>query len=271
MPPSAVGAEGALIGADARIERIGRQVLVAIFAIRPKFERHVFFSENGKASVDPPSMERNLGHQGASRAPRPLQNRVDPFGELRAVAERGGLMGIRGGRLHRDDRTLSGRRWTSKRWLVCVCAFKERRREVWGKGYTQLFFLDEPTALAAGHRPCFECRRQAAKAFLSLFPGAPGGVDAMDEALHRERLDSRRKRLWRARLGDLPEGAMIARDGRAHAVRAKALLPWSFAGYGARERLDPDGVADVLTPPSTVKALAAGYRPLWAEALGPAA
>ena len=92
---------------------------------------------------------------------RPLQNRVDPFGELHAVPERGGLMGNRGGRLHRDDRTLSGSRWKTKHWIICVCAFKGRRRDVWGNIYTELFFLDEPTALAAGHRPCFECRRQA--------------------------------------------------------------------------------------------------------------
>ena len=198
---------------------------------------------------------------------RPLQNRVDPFGEFRAVAERGGLMGNRGGRLHRDDQTLMRRRWTSKRWLVCLCAFKGRRREVWGNGYSQLFFLDEPTALAAGHRPCFECRRPAAKAFLNLFPGAPGGVDAMDEALHRERIESGRKRLWSARLGDLPDGAMIVRDGQAFAVRLGTLLPWSFAGYGPPAPLEPDAVADVLTPPSTVGALRRGYQPLWPEAL----
>ena len=198
---------------------------------------------------------------------RPLQNRVDPFGEFRAVAERGGLMGNRGGRLHRDDRTLTGRRWTSKRWIVCVCAFKGRWREVWGKGYTELFFLDEPTALAAGHRPCFECRRQAAKAFLEAFPGRPHGADSMDEALHRERVENRRKRVWEARLGDLPEGAMITRDGRAYAVRSGMLWPWSFAGYGAPLPLEPSVIADVLTPPSTVAALARGYRPMWAEAV----
>ena len=202
---------------------------------------------------------------------RPLQNRVDPFGEFRAVAERGGLMGNRGGRLHRDDRTLSGRRWTSRRWIACVCAFKGRRREVWGNSYTELFFLDEPTALAAGHRPCFECRREAAKAFLAAFPGRPSGADAMDEALHRERLENRAKRIWRTRLGDLPLGAMIARGGRAYAVRRDSLSPWSFAGYGAPAPLEPDAVVDVLTPPSTVAALARGYRPLWAEALRPAA
>ncbi len=202
---------------------------------------------------------------------RPLQNRVDPFGEFRAVAERGGLMGNRGGRLHRDDRTLSGSRWTNKHWLICVCAFKSRSREVWGKGYTQLFFLDEPTALAAGHRPCFECRRQAAKAFLAVFPGRPDGVNPMDDKLHGERVEKRSKRLFRTRLGDLPDGAMIARGGRAYAVRGDWLSPWSFAGYGAPEPLEPDAVADVLTPPSTVAALARGYRPLWPEALGRAA
>jgi hypothetical protein len=193
---------------------------------------------------------------------RPLQNRVDPFGALHAVAERGFMMGNRGGRLHRDDQTLSGRRWASRRWIVCVCAFKARRREVWGKGYTELFFLDEPTALAAGHRPCFECRRQAAKAFLAAFPGRPAGADPMDEALHRERTGTRGRR--RAQLGELPEGAMVARDGRAFALRSDAIWPWSFAGYGAALALDPDAHADLLTPPSTVAALARGYRPIWA-------
>jgi hypothetical protein len=202
-----------------------------------------------------------------SRAPRPLENRVDPFGELHAVAERGGLMGNRGGRLHRDDQTLSDSRWKTKHWLICVCEFKDRRRDVWGRYYTELFFLDEPTALAAGHRPCFECRRPAAKAFISAFPGAPAGVDAMDEALHRERVENRRKPLWRARLGDLPDGTMIACDGRAFAVRAGVLLLWSFAGYRAPAPLEPDALADVLTPPSTVAALKGGYRPLWPEAL----
>jgi hypothetical protein len=192
---------------------------------------------------------------------RPLQNRIDPFGEFHAVPARGGFMGNRGGRLHDDAQHLR-RRWTSRRWIVCVCEFKGRRRTVWGWGYSQLFFLDEPTALAAGHRPCFECRRAAAKAFLAAFPGGPRRTDDMDEVLHRERLDGRRKRLWRARLGELPDGAFVAIDGRAHAVRAGRLRPWSFEGYGAALGLD-DGDVDVLTPPSTVAALAAGYRPVW--------
>ncbi|MBV8104781.1 MAG: hypothetical protein JO223_09185 [Hyphomicrobiales bacterium] len=197
---------------------------------------------------------------------RPLQNRVDPFGEFHAVAARGAMMGNRGGRIHRDDRTLSPRRWTSKRWIVCVCEFKGRRRDVWGRFYTELFFLDEPTALAAGHRPCFECRRTAAKAFLAAFPDSAGfGADAMDDVLHRERLSDGHKRLWRSRLGALPDGAMIVWEGRAHAVRGGRLAPWSFGGYGAPLPLPTAFEVDVLTPPSTVAALSAGYRPQWAE------
>ena len=89
----------------------------------------------------------------------------------------------------------------------------------------------------------------------------------MDDALHSERVENRRKRLWLARLGDLPDGAMIARDGRAYAVRAGALLQWNFAGYGAPAPLEPDAIAEVLTPASTVAALKGGYKPLWAESL----
>jgi hypothetical protein len=217
--------------------------------------------------VDLPLVERKLSPAGMSQAPRPLQNRVDPFGELHAVAERGGMMGNRGARLHRDDQMLGRSRWKNKHWLICVCEFKGRRRDVWGRYYTELFFLDESTALAAGHRPCFECRRQAARAFIAAFPGAPSHVEAMDEVLHRERVEDRRKPVWRTRLGDLPDGAMIARAGKAYAVRSGALLPWTFAGYGAPAPLEPNAIADVLTPPSTVAALKGGYKPLWVESL----
>jgi hypothetical protein len=212
-------------------------------------------------------VERKLSPASLSHAPHPLQNRVDPFGELHAVAERGGMMGNRGGRLHRDDQTLGRGRWKNQHWLICVCEFKDRHRDVWGRYYTELFFLDEPTALAAGHRPCFECRRQAAKAFIAAFPGAPSHVGAMDEVLHCERVEDRRKPVWRTRLDELPDGAIIARDRRPYAVRSGTLLPWSFAGYGEPEPLEPDAVVDVLTPPSTVAALKGGYRPLWPEAI----
>src|SRR5258705_6555619 len=100
----------------------------------------------------------------------PLPNRVDPFGRLFAASSRGMFFGNRGGRFHSDDRTLVLRRWVSQRWICCRLAFKERHREVWGAGYTELFFLDEPTALSAGHRPCFECRRGGAPTFAAAFP-----------------------------------------------------------------------------------------------------
>src|SRR6185436_16785602 len=95
----------------------------------------------------------------------PLQNRADPFGELFVTPARGLFMGNRGGRIHADDRTLTKRRWVSPQWICCRLEFNNRHRTVWGDSYTELFFLDEVTALAAGHRPCFECRRQDAEAF----------------------------------------------------------------------------------------------------------
>ncbi len=99
----------------------------------------------------------------------PLQNRVDPVGNLFADAARGLLMGNRGGRLHDGQRKLGAGRWTSKQWICCRLQFKNRRRQVWGNSYTELFFLDEVTAFAAGHRPCFECRRKDAERFARLF------------------------------------------------------------------------------------------------------
>jgi hypothetical protein len=198
-------------------------------------------------------------------AARPLQNRVDPYGELVATSARGALMGNRGGRFHRSDQTLGRRRWASKQWIACLCAFRGRRRAVWGESYTELFFLDEVTALAAGHRPCFECRRAEAEAFRRAFAiGAPPTAPSMDAVLHRERLDQGAKRLWDLPVAALPDGAMIARDGRAFAVRGDAIAPWSFAGYGAPQPRPRAGLARVLTPPSIVRALAAGYAPRWA-------
>jgi hypothetical protein len=203
---------------------------------------------------------------------RPLRNRVDPFGELHASPARGGLMGNRGGRFHRDDQTLGERRWTSRTWIACVLQFKNRAREVWGPGYTELFFFDEPSALAAGHRPCFECRRAEAVAFQRAWRAdAPPRAPEMDAALHRERLDGARKRLHRAAISDLPDGAMIAREGRAFAIQGDALWPWSFYGYGEPLPRPKSGEVDMLTPPSIVAALRAGYKPRWGGPSGPAA
>jgi hypothetical protein len=199
-------------------------------------------------------------------ARRPLQNRVDPFGELVATSARGMLLGNRGGKFHRDDRTLGRRRWASKQWIACVCEFKQRRRVVWGAGYTQLFFLDEVTALAAGHRPCFECRRAEAEAFRACFGrGRCHSAPEMDVVLHQERLAAGGKRVFESSFAQLPDGVMVARAGRAYAVFGDALLPWSVEGYEAPRKRPREGAAQVLTPPAIVDVLAAGYHPRWAE------
>jgi len=204
----------------------------------------------------------------------PLQNRVDPFGELRAVPARGLFFGNRGGRIHGADRTLSRRRWTSRAWICCRLAFKGRHREVWGNGFTELFFLDEPTALSAGHRPCFECRRADALAFAAAWGraqrlSAPPRAGEMDAVLHAERLHGRGKRRHRAALDALPDGALVVLENdEPFAVRGDGLLPWSAAGYGVR-RPRPRGLeVDVLTPPAIVATLAAGYRPQWHPSAG---
>ena len=198
----------------------------------------------------------------------PLQNRVDPFGELFADAARGTLFGNRGGRFHTDDKTLTSRRWVSRAWICCVLEFKSRRRDVWGRFYTELFFLDEVTAFAAGHRPCFECRRRDATAFAELWRqafklGERPRANEMDEVLHRERLDGRAKRRHRRALDDLPDGAIVALEEGAFAVRGAWLLRWAPEGYTARKHRPRGSTVDVLTPPAILAVLAAGYRPRW--------
>ncbi|MGL4243755.1 MAG: hypothetical protein ACRCTI_21785, partial [Beijerinckiaceae bacterium] len=134
------------------------------------------------------------------------------------------------------------------------------------RGYTELCVTDEATALAAGHRPCFECRRADAVAFAAAWAGTQGGLPPkapeMDAVLHAERLDGRRKRPHRVAIGQLPDGAMIARGGRAWLVQGEDLLPWSFGGYGPAVTRPLAGMVDVLTPPSILAALRAGYVPV---------
>ena len=198
----------------------------------------------------------------------PLQNRVDPFGELFADPARGTFMGNRGGRFHTAARTLTARRWASRQWICCVLAFKGRQRDVWGRFYTELFFLDEPTALAAGHRPCFECRREDAENFAEYWRiahrlrGRPRAA-VMDQVLHCERLQGRAKRRHRRSVDGLPDGAFIALDGEAFTVRGDALLRWTPQGYTARVPRPRGGTVDVLTPPAILAGLSAGYQPHW--------
>jgi hypothetical protein len=188
---------------------------------------------------------------------------------LIATPSHGQLFGNRGGRFHTDEKTLTRRRrWASRQWICCVLDFKGRQRDVWGRYYTELFFLDEPTALAAGHRPCFECRRKDAETFAEFWRIARKlqtrpYADEMDEVLHRERLDGRAKRTHRRAIDPLPDGAFIVCDGTPFAVRGRMLLRWSPDGYSGQMPRPQGIMVDVLTPPSIVDVLSAGYRPRW--------
>ena len=197
--------------------------------------------------------------------PMPLQSRVSPFGELIATPARGTLFGNRGGRLHDSQQKLTARRWVNRAWICCKLAFNNRHRKVWGNSYTELFFLDEVTAFAAGHRPCFECRRKDAERFALLFSGKKqrASAAAMDKTLHAERLDGKTKRSHRSKLDTLPDGAMISLDGQAFAVRGNRLWRWAPGGY-SQSQSRPRGIAvDVLTPPSILTVIRRGYGPLW--------
>ncbi|PSC04573.1 hypothetical protein SLNSH_12380 [Alsobacter soli] len=199
----------------------------------------------------------------------PLQNRVLPDGSIVADPSRGTLMGNRGGRIHDPaTRTLGRSRWTSQAWICCELAFKDRLRPVFGSGYTELFFCDEVTALAAGHRPCVECRRKDAHAYRDaavrgLGLGETPLFPLLDRRLHAERLDGRAKRIHALAAEALPDGAMLRdRAGRFLALTGDRALVWSPAGYvGAEPR--PSGNVDVLTPPTTLAALGANFRPRW--------
>jgi hypothetical protein len=194
-----------------------------------------------------------------------LPNRVTPFGDIVAIAQRGMFTGNRGILHDPATKTLLGRRWASKAWLVCVCDYKGRRREVMGsRSWTELFFLDEAVALAAGHRPCFFCRRAAAERFRGAWAAALGGppprATAIDTILHQERLDRVHKRVHPlpGAVDALPDGAMVVAAGTAYTLLGGRAYRWTEDGYAAPETLpDADGL---LTPPSTLAALSAGYR-----------
>jgi len=198
----------------------------------------------------------------------PLQNRVTPSGEIVADPSRGLLMGNRGC-LHGQGRTLGVSRWRSKLWICCLLDYQGVQRDPMPPGrWTALFFLDEATALAAGHRPCGYCRRGDFLAFAEAWraarclPRRPWAAE-MDTALHRERTDrSRRKLSYLARVHELPDGVMIRDGGGPGLLIADRVRPWSFGGYGAPAPADPGGRVEVLTPPSIVAAITAGYRPL---------
>lgn len=211
----------------------------------------------------------------------PLQNRVDPFGRIDTTPARGLFTGNRGVIHDPDTKTLLRRRWTTGAWIICACDFRGRRREVMGRnsptgraGWTELFFLDEVTALAAGHRPCFLCRREAAMRFLACARAAENDqalkAPNVDAILHRQRfaVTGKTRLLASKAVPDLPDGSMVAVGEQAYALRAGLLHEWHFEGYGSALSFDklPPAV-HLLTPPLSVAVLQAGYAPVWHESL----
>ena len=185
----------------------------------------------------------------------PAQNRVTPLGEVVAIELRGRWMGNRGC-LH-EGRTVV-RHHRGRRWIICRTEYKGWRAAQWAPGrYTPLFFADEALALAAGHRPCALCRRQAFDAYR-----AAAGIEragALDERLQAERWDGRQRRLHQLSWSALPPGTFVLHDDEPALVEADGLRPWSTTGYGARLRRPVSGTATVITPPLSVQVLADGY------------
>ncbi len=183
----------------------------------------------------------------------PLQNRVTPLGELIADPSRGLVYGNRGC-LH-DESGRIRRRFNGKRWIACRFAFRGWHRSPLqqpGK-FTELFFLDEATAFAAGHRPCALCRHEDYVRFTEVWsevhPGAVG-ADAIDAQLHAERVDpaTRGHRLHGAPFAELPDGAFVLEDGAPSLVLGTQLLEWTPAGYARRRPRPTRGEAVVITP-----------------------
>ncbi len=196
----------------------------------------------------------------------PLQNRVNPHGALIVTPARGTFMGNRGGVLHNDNREIV-RQYASRRWIACLLEFKGRHRTVMSPNrYTELFFLDEAAALASGHRPCAECRRERFNAFREAWSRAAGrgvpNADEMDEELHRARIDARKQKLtYRARLNSLPDGCFIEIGGVSCLALGDALLEWAPEGYVKKIAMPRDEMVTVLTPEPMVRCLRGGYEP----------
>lgn len=201
-----------------------------------------------------------------------LQNRVNPFGNIIKTSERGRLMGNRG-LLHNETQEIK-RPFKLIAWITCVLEFKDRRRPVMAPGqYTELFFMDEATSFAAGHRPCFECRRSEASAFKTFWlkgnpeysfnPKTP--IKAIDEILQKERIDRDYKKVtFQEDPLALPDGTFVAFRNEPYLIKNGMMYPWSADGYG-RAQLLPQEKLSVLTPKSIVNTFKAGYLPSFIE------
>jgi hypothetical protein len=197
----------------------------------------------------------------------PLQNRVTPLGDLVAEPGRGLVYGNRGC-LH-DDRGKIRRRYAGRRWIACRLRFRGWHREplLQPGRFTELFFLDEATAFAAGHRPCALCRREDYVRFGEIWRSLHGGevgADVIDARLHAERIveGSRAQRHQEAGIDELPDGAFVLRDDRPFVVIGDELLRWTSAGYDERVPRPLRTRTTLITPRSLVEVLRAGWRPV---------
>jgi hypothetical protein len=200
----------------------------------------------------------------------PLQNRVDPWGHLQAVSPRGALLGNRG-IIHNEKQQIVAQ-WRSKAWITCQIQFKGRESQVFAPdSYSQLFFVDEATAFAAGHRPCAECRRDRYNEFKAAWVQSnrdqiesdnPSIIE-VDKIFHRERvLDNKQKRTFEAQIGSLPQGTFVVLEGKALLLWRGKLFEWSFDGYSrSNSALSPSLSVEVLTPASVVRMFATGFTP----------
>jgi hypothetical protein len=194
-------------------------------------------------------------------------NRVDPWGNLVATSARGTLMGNRGILIDENRRIV--RRYQTQRWIACLLSFKGRHRPVMTPGtYTELFFLDEATAFAAGHRPCAECQHaryvEFRRAWLAANPGLVADdarIEAVDAILHQERYAKGSKVTFKARTADLPDGAFFAHAGNAYLISSGEAFLWSFTGYTKADVHSFPAEVDVLTPRSIVNTFKSGFRP----------
>jgi hypothetical protein len=190
----------------------------------------------------------------------PLQNRVNPFGNLFRTTARGIMMGNRGGAIHNEDREIV-RRYKSRRWIACVLEFRGRHRIVMSPNrYTELFFLDEATAFAAGHRPCAECRRERYNAFRAAWH-TPAFADDIDRELHPARIGPHKEKVtYEAELHTLPDGTFADREGSAWLIKANELLRWTPEGYTERIARSTSERVTVLTPKPIVECFRRGYK-----------
>lgn len=198
-----------------------------------------------------------------------MQNRVDPFGNIIETKARGLWMGNRG-RIHNERKQIT-QAFKLKAWLTCKLEFNGRHREVMGaKTYTELFFLDEATAFAAGHRPCFECRRNDFVHFKKMWLQANAefgfdeniSIQKIDSVLHSERMNANgSKKTFEININDLPNGSFISVDDCAYLLYKNQLYLWTPFGYESHRVKPANKKVKVLTPHSIVKMFKDGYVP----------